>query len=570
VGAAHSFDATRLAEAGEVEFGTRAAAPPVARSQRYWAKPGSAYHLPGSSPREDFVLFALEEPPHGVRLLEPAPPPAAGTRIEIVGLDADGNERTLRGIVEKTGDVSITVELDGVADLRGWGGAPVVLQDGGGLIGLLQAAWPKSDRTSTTIGAIGGATAALAEPYENGLGRLFATLAPPRSAASSLRMRPRDAGEVPLAKLSPDAIAKGLDAVLPRRAAPPPADGPLRVAIESPEPEAIFTDAAGAFVAGRALTGRPAAGRFDVYLVLDTSISAVAPSGADVDGDGTLGTATATQERASSDPGDSILAAECAAAARLVEGLDPKRTRVGILSFAGDPVAPRDVREAVKPRVVRAAQIHEPLTSDFRRVRTALAELAATDPRGMTHMAAGIDFATVELLGLSGAIGRADPDSTKMVLFFTDGQPTLPYANDNRLNVGAVLSAADRANRAGIRIHSFAIGPEAVEGPIAAAEMAAITHGLFTPVPDPARLTEFVDAVLFTAVAEVRVRNATSGADAYEVRLHADGSWEALVPLAVGKNELEVRARSTAGAETAERILVHYAPGSARAALPAE
>jgi hypothetical protein len=54
------------------------------------------------------------------------------------------------------------------------------------------------------------------------------------------------------------------------------------------------------------------------------------------------------------------------------------------------------------------------------------------------------------------------------------------------------------------------------------------------------------------------------------VGLHADGSWEALVPLAVGRNELEVRARSTAGEETTERVLVHYAPGSARAALPAE
>ncbi|HVH04735.1 MAG TPA: hypothetical protein VNE71_01915, partial [Myxococcota bacterium] len=568
--AAHSFDATRLAEAGEVAFETAPGAAPAARSQRYFAKPGAAYHLPGSSPRGDYVVFALETRPEGVTLLEPATtPPARGARVAILGLGEDALERTLPGTVEKSGAESITVDLDARADLRGWGGAPVVLADSGQVIGLLHAAWPKGDRMSTTIGPIGGAASTLAEPYEEGLGRLFATLAPPRSAASSLRLRQREEAGIPLAKLSPDAIAERLERALGADAQPPPATSPLRVTIESPEPEAIFTDAAGAFVAGRALTGNSAEGRFDVYLVVDTSRSAVQPSGADVDGDGEIGTSTSTPDRESSDRGDTILAAECAAAVKVVDGLDPKRTRVGILSFAGDAVA-TNVRELVQPRVLRAVQLHEPLTSDYRRVRTALGDLAESEPRGSTHMAAGIDLATIELLGLPGAIGKADPDSTKMILFFTDGQPTLPYLGNDRLNVGAVIRAAERASRAGVRIHSFAIGPEALAGPIAAVEMAEITHGLFTPVPDPARLTEFVDAILFTAVAEVKVRNTTASADAHEVHLHADGSWEALVPLSVGKNLLEVRARSSAGEETAERILVHYAPGSARAALPAE
>ena len=54
------------------------------------------------------------------------------------------------------------------------------------------------------------------------------------------------------------------------------------------------------------------------------------------------------------------------------------------------------------------------------------------------------------------------------------------------------------------------------------------------------------------------------------MQLHADGSWEALVPLQVGKNLLEVRARSSRGDEARATLLVHYAPGSARAVLPAE
>jgi hypothetical protein len=156
------------------------------------------------------------------------------------------------------------------------------------------------------------------------------------------------------------------------------------------------------------------------------------------------------------------------------------------------------------------------------------------------------------------------------VLFFTDGQPTLPYLASEAGNVGAVQAAAERARRAGVRIHSFAIGPEALEGPIAAVEAAALTDGVFTPVPDPGRLSEFVEAMALADVEEVAVRNATSGRPAHETRLHADGSFESLVPLEVGKNLLEVRARSRRGEEALATVLVHYAPGSARAALPAE
>ena len=232
----------------------------------------------------------------------------------------------------------------------------------------------------------------------------------------------------------------------------------------------------------------------------------------------------------------------------MVDGLDPKRTRVGVVTFAGEALL-RFPGDLERPPVRRAALTQEPLTSDYRRVRDALGELARSEPYGMTHMAAGIDLATLELLGLAGSVGSADPDSTKMILFFTDGQPTLPYLTSEAGNVGAVEAAADRARRAGVRIHSFAIGPEALEGPIAAVEMATITEGLFTPVPDPGRLSEFVDAMRLADVEEVAVRNTSSGEAAHEVQLHADGSWEALVPLQVGKNLLEVRARSSRGDE---------------------
>jgi hypothetical protein len=573
VGAAHSFDRTRLAEVGEVRFLAPQGANALAVSRRYFARPGRPFHAPGASPRDDFLIFALEAPPLGVRVLEPALAlPEPGERVLICGVRAGPapSEATLGGSVVKSAPGAIEVDLDEAADLRGWGGAPVLLADGERVIGLLQAAWPSGRVTRTSVGPIAGVGEALAEPFEGGLGRLFATLAPQASAANSPVERRRAAAESPDGDLSPDATAGRLDAALAAAPAPSPGTaGALRLTIESPEPEAIFGDAAGALLAGSALAERPGSGRFDLMIVVDTSASTAQPSGVDVDGDGELGAAGPDPERKSTDPDDSILAAEIAAAVDVVDGLDPKRTRVGVVTFAGEPVV-QSLRELERPPVRRAALTQEPLTSDYRRVRDALAEVSRSAPYGMTHMAAGIDLATLELLGLRGSVGSPDPGSTKLILFFTDGQPTLPYLASEAGNVGAVQGAADRARRAGVRIHAFAIGPEALEGPVAAVEMAAITEGLFTPVPAPGRLAEFVDAMRLADVAEVAVRNATSGEAAHALRLHADGSFEALVPLAVGKNRIEVRARSGRGDEARAELVVHYAPGSARAAVPAE
>jgi hypothetical protein len=573
VGAAHSFDRTRLAEVGEIAFLPPRGRDPLALSRRYFARPGRAFHAPGASPRDDFLIFALETPPEGVRVLEPARElPEPGARVLVLGLRAGRvrSEATLPGRVVKSAPGAIEIDLDAAADLRGWGGAPVLLADGEQVIGMLQAAWPSGHLTRTSVGPIGGVGDAMAEPFENGLGRLFATLAPQASAANSPAERRRAATGSPDGDLSSETTARRLEAALARTPAPSRGTSDaVQLTIESPEPEAIFGDAAGAFLAGSALVQRPGSGRFDLMIAIDTSESASQPSGVDVDGDGELGAAVSEADRKSTDPDDSILAAEVAAAEKVLDGLDPKRTRAGVVSFAGEAVL-RSLRDLDRPPVRRAALTQEPLTSDYRRVRDALAELARSEPYGMTHMAAGIDLASLELLGLAGSVGSPDPDSTKLILLFTDGQPTLPYLTSESGNVGAVQVAADRARRAGVRIHAFAIGPEALEGPVAAVEMAAITEGLFTPVPDPGRLSEFVDAMRLADVEEVAVRNASSGEAAHEVRLHADGSFEALVPLRVGKNRLEVRARTSRGGEARAEVLVHYAPGSARAALPAE
>jgi hypothetical protein len=220
--------------------------------------------------------------------------------------------------------------------------------------------------------------------------------------------------------------------------------------------------------------------------------------------------------------------------------------------------------------VHRAALTEEPLTSDYKRIHRALGEVRERGARGGTYMAAGIDQASVELLGLAGSLSSANPESEKVVLLFTDGAPTLPYLDSEAGNVRAVLQSAQRARRAGVRIHSFAIGPEALEGPISTVEMAAITDGIFTPVRDPGRLVRFIEDSSFAHIAEVTVRNLTSGEGAFQARIHADGSWDALVPLREGENRLEVRARSIEGAEATRHVTVHQTPGAASPFLPAE
>jgi hypothetical protein len=604
VGAAHSFDPAEVAQAGELELRLGASGERVGVTSRYYAPPGRSFHEPGATLRDDFVIFALDLRPDEVRVLEPAAGlPSPGTRVRIVGVPwgSRQDQDHVFGSVEGASEARIEVVLDALADLRGWGGAPVLEVGSERVIGLLQAAWPDQDRLKLGVAPIGGVVAALARPLDRGLGRpfaAFASAAPAGDAAQASEPRlwdtPKPPAEAPdagvepeIPPLPPSVIAEanlepGAPDEAPLAASPPPANardsappaparGGLRLEIEHPESEAVVGDAAGAFLSGRAVAALGEFKRFDVVFVIDTSGSTVEPTGVDVDGNGVIGRPRGGPlggllGTPSTDPGDSILAAEIAAARSLLRGLDPRNTRIGLITFAGEPTGGGAFQN---PRVRDAARTEEPLTSDYERVARALTRVRERGPRGMTHIAAGVDQATIELLGLRGALSDPDPTSEKIVLFFTDGQPTLPYYEGSETeNNRAVLRASHRARRAGVRIHAFAIGPEALAGPVSTVGMASITDGQFTPVRHPGLLMNVVEGVSFANVENVTVRNLTTGADAFEVRTHADGSWDALVPLQTGRNELEVVARAGDGGEARETRVVHYAPGAANPYLP--
>jgi Mg-chelatase subunit ChlD len=306
--------------------------------------------------------------------------------------------------------------------------------------------------------------------------------------------------------------------------------------------------------------------RFDVALVLDTSGSTAEPTGADINGNGVIGARQRGRISSlfggSTDDGDSVMAAEVAAARQILRDFDPRTTRVAVITFAGD-----DGDRATGP----PALTRQPLTNEYARVERILNFILHEEPHGQTHISGAVDHATTELLGLRGSRSKKVADSEKLVFFFTDGQATLPFGQLAEAdNTRAVRRAAIRANKAGIRIHSFAIGSEALAGPIASVELADMTGGSFIPVRHPGELSAVVDALNFANLEDVILRSATTGNAADPFRMTADGSWGGFVKMVPGANTVQISARSTDGVETIKVLHIVQEPTAQPLPVPAD
>ncbi len=346
-----------------------------------------------------------------------------------------------------------------------------------------------------------------------------------------------------------------------------------RLEVEYPADGAVVgPSACGLFVAGRATEAERDG--LDLVIVIDTSVSTAAASGGDVDADGSLGRSEVRQVgfvfgESSSDPDDSILAAEVEAARRLLSSLDRRRTRVALVTFAGGPANPGGGEFGGEDRP--DALTRTPLTTDHAQVQRALAELRLEVPAGGTHMAAALDRATIELLGLNGARSTVEPRHARAVVFFTDGRPTLPYGVGAEAdNVRTALQGAARANRAKVRVTTLAVGPDALEGPLAVLEIASQTGGQFIPVRNAGDVVAAVREVDLSGLEALELRNATTGQRAQPFRMTPDGSWGGFVPLAPGVNRIEVVARSEGGARTRAELSVDFDPEAPPLAIPRE
>jgi hypothetical protein len=340
---------------------------------------------------------------------------------------------------------------------------------------------------------------------------------------------------------------------------PGEAGRPVRLLIDAPAPGSrVESELHMAEVRGTAVAagGQPAA--WDVMVVLDTSQSTRAASGADVDGDGDVGEnpqlglyapGEFPEDVLSTDPGDTILHAEVHAARALLGSLDPRRARVGLVTFSGE-VDPATGERAGPEQ--RDARLEVPLSGDFTAVARALDQVAAREPSGATNFAAGIRVATIELAGFADARSAPRPDARKVMLFLTDGIPSFPVGRADVSDPGdleAAANAARVAHSAGIRINSYALGPEALAKPKAATEIARLTLGTFTPVLEPGAIVAALQAVSFANVEDVGVVNLTTRESAPDVRLNPDGSFVAFVPVREGRNRVLVNALASDGSE---------------------
>jgi len=255
----------------------------------------------------------------------------------------------------------------------------------------------------------------------------------------------------------------------------------------------------------------------DVVLVLDESGSTFAASGSDIDGDGGVGR-TSSSTGVSTDPGDSIFAAELAAAARLTEQFDAASVRVGLVGFWHERV------------------VHTPLGAPEVLLGLLRNGAVKAPPNGATSIALGLAGALDEL------IKARDPNVRRQrtIVLLSDGIPTVPSP---RLGEKQALEIADRLAEYGIRVHSFALGKEALEGTDAFREIAERTGGKFVPVAQPSDVISFLRDVSLTGLDGVTVRNLTTQRSGRAVRTFPDGSFDAFVELEPGENRIEVGAR---------------------------
>jgi Mg-chelatase subunit ChlD len=379
----------------------------------------------------------------------------------------------------------------------------------------------------------------------------------PTSAASIVCKASRAALGAALLALSP-ASAAGAEV---------PDAMPVRVLVSSPQPgEVVRGRIDMAPLQGSAVAGeRPT--QFDVMLVLDVSGSTKYPSGIDVDEDGELGESQSalvpgTPDTINTDPDDSVFAASIKAGKALLDGLEPSRVRIGLVTFSGE-IDPKSLMRRSPTQT--DAWLEQPLTSDFAQVQAALEAVYRRGPTGATNMEAGVKLALRELAGLSGAASQPRPGAKRVILFLTDGKPSLPFGKGNvedQADIEATVAAAQLSRAAGITLNVYGLGPEAIDYPIAATEMARATGGLYTPVRRPGDIVALLTGVSFANIDDVVAVNTTTGemAGPNDIELRPDGSFQGFVPVRAGRNVIRVSALASDGSRGSQEIEIQFQP----------
>jgi len=242
---------------------------------------------------------------------------------------------------------------------------------------------------------------------------------------------------------------------------------------------------------------------------------------------------------------NSVLAAEVAAARRLLVQLNSQATRAGVITFS------------------EGSRLLQPLTHNFDQVRRALDDILRAGPYGGTNMVEGIRTGITELMGLGTSEKRTD--AIKVEFLLTDGFPTLPIGGGKGVTLedtNLAINAARLAGKAGIKVHVFALGEEALSYPRAAVGIARESGGTYTPVSRAADVLAVVENISVVGVQYIQVVNQTMGQKATQFRLAADGFFSSAVPVVEGRNQIEVSARASDGSTGRDSITVYYQSGN--------
>jgi len=207
------------------------------------------------------------------------------------------------------------------------------------------------------------------------------------------------------------------------------------------------------------------AGPVSIAIVIDSSSSTEIASGSDINGNGRAGKprigAGTILPVGSTDPGDTILAAQVTGARSLIHSLSKPGVTFSIVSFSSSAVLWSDS------------------TASIEALDAALDKVYAAGSTGWTQFSAGMDLATVTL--------KATPEGRRLVLFISESPvPKLPGPTvfDPSMKV-----AAEKALSSGIVFHTFGLGEAATaKPPHFLSLIASATHGEFRPIRNPERL----------------------------------------------------------------------------------
>lgn len=321
----------------------------------------------------------------------------------------------------------------------------------------------------------------------------------------------------------------------------------------------------------------------DLVIVVDVSDSTLESAGVDLDGDGPDGATDPllvdwllrqpdVSERLvervqEEDFDDSVLMVELAAAYELIDRVDPRLFRVGLVAFSG----------------------HAWLVTPLGSTRSELID-------GLDHLrwnffygSGGTDFVDAVRVAAAALDPPVPPDDVRVapteappgdepeteeladraILFLSDGAPT-GVAGRSKAEESALAAAREAADQ-GIRVFTYAIGPQAIQALDVYRGMAELSGGRFEKIEKPADAVPALRSVDLTDVADLSVENLTTGGAARAVRLFPDGSFDGMVELSEGPNRLRFTALAHNGSrDVAERRVLYAEPENLTAAARLE